>query len=368
MKNNPRIAFFSGGSALKDFCSELKKYTTQSVHIITVYDSGGSSAELRRYFDMPSIGDLRNRMLALQELKSENDNKINELLNYRLSQTGEFLELIAKIDRIITNKDWLIKDVDDKRIDDIRFYLKTFRENIDQDFDLRNASLGNLVITGIYLYEAGDLMEAIRIFGELLNIKGKVIPVSKHNLNLVAVLQNGRVIDAQHKLTGKVKKPINSPVKGIFLADKNGIPKKVSASNKAIEQIEKADLICYPMGSFYSSVLVNLKHERISQAIKKNPSPKIYIPNLFKDPELWGKTINQTVNEILRTLRCGKNEVSKCLNAMILHEDTNKYHQKIKLKAIEELGIKMIKTKLIDSELTNKFNNKNLLRTLKSLI
>ncbi len=57
----PRILFFSGGSALNGLCKALKHYTHNSTHLVTPFDSGGSSAELRNAFNMPSIGDLRSR-------------------------------------------------------------------------------------------------------------------------------------------------------------------------------------------------------------------------------------------------------------------------------------------------------------------
>ena len=46
----PKILFFSGGSALQGLCRELVTYTHNSIHIITPFDSGGSSAVLRKKF------------------------------------------------------------------------------------------------------------------------------------------------------------------------------------------------------------------------------------------------------------------------------------------------------------------------------
>src|SRR5690606_24138834 len=63
----PRIVFFSGGSALRPLSRALKRYTHNSSHLITPFDSGGSSAEIRRAFNMLSLGDLRNRLVALAE-------------------------------------------------------------------------------------------------------------------------------------------------------------------------------------------------------------------------------------------------------------------------------------------------------------
>ena len=53
----PRILFFSGGTALTGLSRELKKFTHNSIHFVSPFDSGGSSAKLRHAFDMPAIGD-----------------------------------------------------------------------------------------------------------------------------------------------------------------------------------------------------------------------------------------------------------------------------------------------------------------------
>ena len=43
----PRVLFFSGGSALNGISRQLKTYTFNSIHLITPFDSGGSSQILR---------------------------------------------------------------------------------------------------------------------------------------------------------------------------------------------------------------------------------------------------------------------------------------------------------------------------------
>jgi len=60
----PRILFLSGGSALRPLCRVLKQYTHNSEHLITAFDSGGSSAQLRRAFGMPAIGAPANQPTA----------------------------------------------------------------------------------------------------------------------------------------------------------------------------------------------------------------------------------------------------------------------------------------------------------------
>ena len=66
-EKGPAILFFSGGTASRQLSRELIHYSHNSIHVITTFDSGGSSAELRRAFGMPAVGDLRNRLLALAD-------------------------------------------------------------------------------------------------------------------------------------------------------------------------------------------------------------------------------------------------------------------------------------------------------------
>ena len=60
--NKGNIVFFSGGTALTETSRVLARYGLPAVHLITPFDSGGSSAVLRQAFNMPAVGDLRNRI------------------------------------------------------------------------------------------------------------------------------------------------------------------------------------------------------------------------------------------------------------------------------------------------------------------
>ena len=42
----PKILFFSGGTAIRDLSACLINYTHNSIHLITPFDSGGSSAKI----------------------------------------------------------------------------------------------------------------------------------------------------------------------------------------------------------------------------------------------------------------------------------------------------------------------------------
>ena len=79
----PSILFFSGGSALNGVSHVLKNYTHNSTHMVTPFDSGGSSAKLRKAFSMPSIGDLRSRQVALANETVTGHPEVYKLFTYR---------------------------------------------------------------------------------------------------------------------------------------------------------------------------------------------------------------------------------------------------------------------------------------------
>lgn len=89
----PSVLFFSGGSALNKIARVLKAYTQHSIHLVTPFDSGGSSAKLRQAFNIPAVGDLRSRMMALADETVLGQPDVFELFSYRLPFEATVAEL-----------------------------------------------------------------------------------------------------------------------------------------------------------------------------------------------------------------------------------------------------------------------------------
>jgi methyl coenzyme M reductase subunit C-like uncharacterized protein (methanogenesis marker protein 7) len=64
--------------------------------------------------------------------------------------------------------------------------------------------------------------------------------------------------------------------------------------------INSADLIVFPPGSFYSSILANLLPKGVGKAIMDNPASKVYVPNLGNDPEQFGMTLQGQIEQLER--------------------------------------------------------------------
>ena len=109
----------------------------------------------------------------------------------------------------------------------------------------------------------------------------------------------------QHRLTGKECQPLNSPIRSLSLCDSLGKPAAATTQIRKRNRklIQQAELICYPPGSFYSSLLANLLPEGVGRAIARNRCPKVYIPNQGTDPEQLGMTLEDTIDKLLEQLQ-----------------------------------------------------------------
>lgn len=301
----PRILFFSGGTALRDTSQSLVDYTHHSVHLVTPFDSGGSSAELRRYFDMPAIGDLRSRLMVLADRTLHGVTEVYDLFAYRMPKTASPEELRAELRAIVRGSHPLVARISDPMRKTVLHHLEIFEDSIDLDFNLRGANIGNLILTAGYLEHSRHIDPIVSIYSHLVKVRGEVRLLTNSNLQLRAVLANGAHLIGQHLITGKETTPLDSSVTELCLVDpaKGNVPVRPPIGNKIRDAISYADLICYPVGSFYSSLIANLLPAGVGLAISKSSCPKVFIPNTFKDPEALGLSLADQTRILLRHLR-----------------------------------------------------------------
>ncbi|WP_372739081.1 GAK system CofD-like protein [Neptunomonas sp.] len=301
----PRVLFFSGGSALKQVSRTLKHYTHNSIHLVTAFDSGGSSAKLRNAFDMPAIGDLRSRLLALADETVTGNPAIYALFNYRLPESAAQTDLFLQLTSIAEGIHPLILAIQQPMRDLVRSLLKFFIDEMPAHFDLRGASIGNLLIAGGYVTHHQQLEPVIFLLSKLINTLGEVHAITEESLHLTAHLEDGRSIVGQHRITGKEAAPLESRITDISLSSDpdNYQQTQCRVSGKLADFIQQADLICYPPGSFYSSILANLLPIGVTESIQRNTCPKVYIPNLGQDPELYGISTTQAIQQLLKYLK-----------------------------------------------------------------
>ncbi len=352
-----KILFFSGGTALQSLSQLLIHYTHNSVHLMTAFDSGGSSAKLRQAFHMLSVGDVRNRLLALADPSVPGYPDISRLFVFRLPQDGSRQDLYYWLQEMAAGTDPLVAQILEPMRSIIRHHLWFLLKHMPSDFDLRGASIGNLILAGGYLQGGLDIDAVIFLLSRVLEVRGIVRPIVTESLDLAVILEDGHQFVGQHLLTGKEVPPIRSPVQKLYLTkdQQTADPVEITIRQPVQQLIQEADLICYPMGSFYSSLIANLLPKGVGQAISENTCPKVYIPNTGTDPEQLGLSLARSVETLLTYLQqsCYRRTAPhRLLNFVLLDSQNTMSLTAQDLGKIQQMGIKIIDTSLITSEVT----------------
>lgn len=222
LSRGPKVVAIGGGTGLSVLLRGLKKYTSNITAVVTVMDDGGSSGRLRREMDMLPPGDIRNCLIAL----ADDESRMGEIFQHRFEEGGE----------------------------------------------LQGHSLGNLIIAGLEGIEGGfDL--AIEETSKLLNIRGRVIPSTLKNTNLVARLENGEKLTGESTLSDHPKR-----IRSIQLEE------AADPYPPAIEEIEDADIIVLGPGSLFTSLIPNLLVNGIVEALESSQARKFYVTNIMTEP------------------------------------------------------------------------------------
>ena len=237
LSRGPRVVAVGGGTGLSSLLRGLKQLTANVTAVVTVMDDGGSSGRLRHELNILPPGDIRNCLIAL----AEDESQISQLFNHR-------------------------------------FHGGT----------LQGHSLGNLVIAGLQEM-TGSFDRAIEEMSTLLNTRGQVLPATLEHAELVAELEDGRLIQGESRIP-----QASSRVRHIQLSRPN-----VPAYPKVLEEIRQADLVILGPGSLFTSVIPNLLVAGIREAIERSPAKKFYIMNLMTQP---GETTGFTARDHLRAL------------------------------------------------------------------
>ncbi len=368
----PRVLFFSGGSALNGLSRTLKQFTHNSIHLVSSFDSGGSSAVLRQAFDMPAVGDLRSRLMALADETVLGHPEIVRLFSYRLSKNADATLLKEQLLQLVQGKDALVRQIPNPMRSLICNHLGYFQQAMPDDFDLRGASIGNLILTGGYLNNNRSLDPIIFLFSQLVNVRGTVRAISGDERQLMARLADGTCVVGQHLLTGKEVAPIRSRVDRLSLVRSQEEPRpsrsQLRKSNR--KQIASAELICYPPGSFYSSLVANLLVDGVGASVADNPCPKVYVPNLGQDPEQYGMTPQQQVETLLDYLQADQDKpvaVSCLLNVVLLDSRVLTGVDAAFKARLDALGIQLVDMDLTDPQRPQQYDNNKLVSALLSM-
>jgi len=233
-----RVVAIGGGTGLSALLEGLKHTGVDITAIVTVTDDGGSSGRLRRAFDVLPPGDIRNCMVAL----SEDSALLSRLFQYRFpSGRG-----------------------------------------------LKGHSFGNLFLMALTQL-MGDFPDAVKASSEVLNIAGRIYPVTTANVALEATLADGSKVVGETRISRS-----RQAIRRIHL-----VPRKARPLEATLTAIAEADVITLGPGSLFTSVIPNLLVEGVPAAIRQSPAVKAYFVNLMWQP---GETIEFRASDHVRAI------------------------------------------------------------------
>lgn len=363
----PRLVFFTGGTALREVSRSLTRLTHHSVHLMTPFDSGGSTASLRRAFAMPAVGDIRNRLAALAD-RDIIPAAVLELWEHRLPEHGDPDELRRLLRGMGESIHPCWRELPDVFAASMRLNLSFFLRRMPPHFDARYASLGNLMLAGGYLEHRRDFGPVLAFFSRLLQVRGVVTPIVEENLHLAALLDDGSRVVGQHHFSR-----LEQRIRRLFLTVhepdrpfRDMTPCRPAITSTAATYLQSAGLICYPMGSFYTSVLANLLPAGVGRAVRAADCPKVFLPNSGRDKEVCGLSVPGQARMILDALRadCPDARPEELLQWVVVDRRHGVYEGGCDTTALAELGLRVLDVDMVCPDLPERHDPDKVARLL----
>ncbi len=296
---NKKVVILGGGTGTSTLVRGLKQFPVDISVVVSVCDDGKSTGKLREEFDIPAVGDLRKVIASL----SDTEPLFESLLEYRFETTS----------------------------------------------DLNGHPIGNLLLAALCNI-TGNMSDGIESLSKVLNLKGKVLPLTEDNVVLMGIMEDGSIIEGEHNITKVDKK-----IKNIYYKKDPVINKEV------IDDIKSADMIILSMGSLYTSIACNLICKDVTDAIDKSNGKILYVCNMFTQP---GETDDFSVSDHIKVLNeyLGKRKIETVVinGGKIPKKFIDKYHREeektpvlIDKENLNKMNIKIIK----DDFVTTKFDS-----------
>lgn len=223
LSRGPRLVVIGGGTGQSNLLRGLKEFTSNITAVVTVADDGGSSGKLRGELGMPPPGDIRNCLVAL-------------------ASTEPLLETL-------------------------------FQHRFSGGDSLGGHSFGNLFLAA--MSQILGFTEAVKASGQVLAIRGSVLPVTEANLRLKAFGADGQEIMGESNIGGA---PFPIARLELVPGDSKALPEVLTA-------IAAADGILVGPGSLYTSLLPNLLVGGVAEAIAASKAKKFFVCNIMTQAE-----------------------------------------------------------------------------------
>ncbi|HSW73202.1 MAG TPA: gluconeogenesis factor YvcK family protein [Chlamydiales bacterium] len=234
-----KIVVIGGGTGNFVVLRGLKMYDVDLTAVVSMADDGGSTGILRDELGVLPPGDVRQCLVAL----SNSSRLLRSLMTYRF-----------------------------------------------ENGNLGGHSFGNLLLSALEKV-TGSFEKAVEEAGKILSIKGKVLPVTTHQVRLRMILNNWKVLEGEREIY--LSQEIDTGYKSIFLEPYPRVNPRV------LDEIKNADLIVIGPGGFHTSIIPNLLVEGVTEAISKTQAKKIFVVNLMNRK---GQTTGYKVSDYMQVL------------------------------------------------------------------
>jgi uncharacterized cofD-like protein len=223
-----RTVTIGGGSGQFVLLSGLRRSDAFAItSVVSMVDSGGSTGRLRGEYGILPPGDLLKCILAL-------------------SPHQEFARY---------------------------FLLKRFRE----DRRLRGHNAGNMLLTMLSRY-TGSFTSGIQALAEILDVRGRILPVTTDKATLVAELTDGNRIYGEQAID-MPRGTQREKIRDVYLVPHHS--DQVHVYPPVIKAIEAAELILLGPGDLFTSILPNLIVPGVTDALQAARAPIFYIINIM---------------------------------------------------------------------------------------
>ncbi|MCB9811681.1 YvcK family protein [Candidatus Nomurabacteria bacterium] len=303
MSDKQSIVVVGGGTGAYTLLSGLKEYqdTIDITAIINMSDSGGSTGRLRDQFGQLPVGDVRMALAALADENTEHAGLLRQLFMYRFAQ-GD---------------------------------------------GLSGHSFGNLFLTALTDI-LGSEAEAVAAAGELLNVSGRVVPVTADNVHLVATYDDGVTITGEHAIDAPAEDRTGRRIVELRTEPAGRL------SAEADKALRNADVIVIGPGDLYSSLLANIVIDGFAEAVARSRGRVVYVANLMERiGQTEGMSVTDCTNEIGRYL--GVNPDIVLLNQAALPAAVVKHYRESEgtkpvLDDSEKLASRIVRADIVRGE------------------
>lgn len=234
-----KIAVIGGGTGSFTLLTALKNHTSQIAALVNMADDGGSTGMLRDELGVLPPGDVRQCLVALSRTP-----EVRDLFNYRFDE-GSF----------------------------------------------KGHAFGNLFLTALEKMR-GNFAEGVELASKILNIVGRVEPITLTSVHLAVKLKDGQTERGEFKIA---QMDFGGDRPEMWLEP------HAEANPTAIAAIEQADIVIVAPGNLYGSLAPALIVPGVGEALRRTEALTFYVCNLVTKPgQTDGFAVNDFADEVER--------------------------------------------------------------------